>query len=155
GGNPDAPYESLLEVADDAGSRWLVPVIAYASQASPPPAQGFQAASVAHPRAGLWVGMATLNKVNQPAHPTTPNPPQARDGSAQIRILVHVNDQGQPRLLQKVIEMWKDGTTKPDPTDPTKLVMDQPGRYVLLTDEALAANFSGAAVIDGQPVGKR
>jgi hypothetical protein len=51
--------------------------------------------------------------------------------------------------------MWKDGTTKPDPTDPTKLVMDQPGHYVLLTDEALTANYSGAAVIDGQPVGKR
>jgi hypothetical protein len=33
--------------------------------------------------------------------------------------------------------------------------MDQPGRYVLLTDEALTANYTGAAVIDGQPVGMR
>jgi hypothetical protein len=154
--DPQAQYQTILEVANDAGSRWLVPVSAYGLQGAPP--QNFSnlaPISPPHPRAGLWVGMATLNKVSQPSHPTTPNLPQPSDSQAQFRLIVHVDQQGQPRLLQKVIQMWKDGTTKPDPTDPTKLVMDQPGHYVLLTDEALTANYSGSAVIDGQPVGKR
>jgi hypothetical protein len=154
--NPAAQYQMLLEVADDAGSRWLVPVSAYGLQGGPSPDGGnFQAASAPHPRAGLWVGAVTLNKVNQPAHPTTPNTPQPCEAQAQFRLLVHVDAQGQARLLQKVIQMWKNGTTKPDPTDPSKVVMDQPGHYVLLTDEALTPNYSGAALLDGQPVGKR
>jgi hypothetical protein len=157
-GNPEAQYQTLLEVADDTGSRWLVPVTAYGFQGGSSPAAGggnFQSASVPHPRAGLWVGAVTLGKVNQPSHPTTPNAPQPTDTQAQFRLLVHVNEQGQARLLQKVIQMWKDGTTKPDPMDPSKLVVDQPGHYVLLTDEALVANYSGAGLIDGQPVGRR
>jgi hypothetical protein len=161
--NAQAEYQSLLEVADDAGSRWLVPVTAYGLAGAPAPngagggngGGGFQAASVADPHAGLWAGMATIDKVSQPAHPTTPLVPTPTDSQAQFRILVHVNEQGQPRLLQKVIQMWKNGTTKPDPMDPGKQVVDVPGRYVLLTDEALTANYSGAALIDGQPVGKR
>lgn len=157
-GDPEAPYQTLLEVANDAGSRWFVPVTAYGLQGGHPlPAGGanFQAASEPNPRAGLWVGAVTLNKVSQPSHPTTPNAPQATDSQAQFRLLVHVNEQGESRLLQKVIQMWKEGTTKPDPMDPSKLVVDQPGHYVLLTDEALTTNYTGSAVIDGQPVGKR
>jgi len=150
--DPQAQYQTLLEVADDAGSRWLVPVSAYGLNSA---AANLLPPNTPHPRAGLWVGMATLNKVSQPSHPTTPNAPQPTDSQAQFRLIVHVNNQGEPRLLQKVIQMWKNGTTKPDPTDPTKLVMDQPGRYVLLTDESLTANYTGAAVIDGQPVGMR
>jgi hypothetical protein len=155
-GNPKAQYQTLLEVADDAGSRWIVPVSAYGLQGG----ANFGGANLMpgnppHPHAGLWVGMATLNKVSQPSHPSTPNAPQATDSQAQMRLIIHVNNQGEPRLLQKVIQMWKNGTTKPDPADPTKLIADQPGHYVLLTDEALTANYSGAALIDGQPVGKR
>jgi hypothetical protein len=51
--------------------------------------------------------------------------------------------------------MWKDGTTKPDPLDPTRQIIDSPGRFVLLTDETLAPSFSGAALRDGLPVGRR
>ncbi len=157
-GNPQAQYQTLLEVADDAGSRWLVPVTAYGLQSGPLPPPGggnFQAASELNPRAGLWVGAVTLNKVSQPSHPTTPNTPQAADSQAQFRLLVHVNEQGQARLLQQVIQMWTNGTTKPDPIDPSKLVVDQPGHYVLLTDETLLPKYSGATLIDGQPVGQR
>ena len=35
------------------------------------------------------------------------------------------------------------------------LVVDKPGRYVLLTDDTLIPRFQGAAVRDGEPVGRR
>jgi hypothetical protein len=155
--DPTAEYQTLLEVADDAGARWLVPVAAYGLQGDPAKSPGgnFIPASLPSPRAGLWVGLATLNKVSQPAHPTIPNTPQPVDAPAHLRLIIHVDSQGQARLLQQVVQMWKNGTTKPDPMDPTKQVVDQPGRYVLVTDESLLPNFSGAALIDGQPVGQR
>jgi hypothetical protein len=158
GADPEAQYQTLLEIADDAGSRWLVPVTAYGLQSRAlqnSAGANFMPNNLPHPRAGLWVGMATLNKVSQPSHPTIPSAPQATDSQAQFRLIVHVNHQGEPRLLQKVIQMWKNGTTKPDPNDSSKLVIDEPGHYVLLTDEALIPNYSGAALIDGEPVGKR
>jgi hypothetical protein len=155
--DPNAQYQSLLEVADDAGSRWLVPVSADGLQGGTSDGIGLAGSqgNLPHPRAGLWVGSVTLNKVNQPSHPTTPNTPQPTDSQAQFRLLVHVNEQGQARLLQKVIQMWKNGTTKPDPNDPSKQVLDQPGRFVLLTDEAFTTNYTGSALVDGQPVGQR
>ena len=58
-------------------------------------------------------------------------------------------------LLKEVIQMWQDGTTMPDPENPELDVVDQPGRYVLLTDDSLIGNFTGAALRDGVPVGLR
>jgi len=155
--DPAALYQSLLEVSDDAGSRWLVPVSAYGLQGDPnvEPGQLQAASGPVHPRAGLWVGVATLNKVSQPSPPSTPNLPQTADSQAQFRLIVHVNEQGQPRLLQKVIQMWKDGVSQPDPNNPGEQIVVEPGRYVLLTDESLIPNYSGAALRDGQPVGRR
>lgn len=157
--DPTAQYQSLLEVSDDFGVRWIVPVAAYGLQGDPSVILGGgtiqAAAGPVHPRAGLWVGTVTLNKVSQPSHPSTPAAPQPAGSEAQFRLLVHVNGQGQSRLLQNVVVMWKNGTTKPDPADPDKLVVDEPGRYVLLTDASLIPNFSGAAVRDGQQVGRR
>jgi hypothetical protein len=43
----------------------------------------------------------------------------------------------------------------PDPTDPSKTVVDQPGRFVLVTRNDLISEFSGAAIRNGQPVGRR
>jgi len=154
--NPQATFQSLLQVTDGAGGRWLVPVSAYGLQGDPSSTAEFQAAAeTPHPRAGLWIGMVALNKVSQPSAISDSTTPQPTDSPAQFRILVHVNDQGQPAFLQRILQMWKNGTTKPDPNNPGKEIVDVPGRYVLLTDESLAANFSGAALRDGQPVGRR
>lgn len=72
-----------------------------------------------------------------------------------MRLIVHVDASGQARLLKQVIQMWQNGTTRPDPDDPEVQIEDTPGRYVLLTDETLIPEFSGAALRDGEPVGKR
>ncbi|HKX62721.1 MAG TPA: hypothetical protein VJS65_12765 [Verrucomicrobiae bacterium] len=155
--DPQAKFQSLIQVTDGAGTRWLVPVSAYGLKGDPSTSTSeFQAAGeTPHARAGLWVGMVALNKVSQPSAISDPTTPQPTDSQAQFRILVHVNNDGQPAFLQRILQMWKNGTTKPDPNDPGKVVVDVPGRYVLLTDESLAPNYTGAALRDGQPVGRR
>jgi hypothetical protein len=158
-GVTDVLYQSLVELSDGAGSRCLVGVTARGLQTFAPSAVGggggFQpaAAQPVHLRAGLWVGSAAINKVNQPASASAPNVPLPTASEFQFRLLVHVDNNGQSRLLQKVIQMWKNGTTT---TDANGLqVVDEPGRYVLVTDDRLLANFSGATLRDSEQVGRR
>ncbi|MBI2926730.1 MAG: hypothetical protein HYY24_13620 [Verrucomicrobia bacterium] len=156
-------YQSVLEFSDDAGVRFLISVSAEGLKTFTPPAAraGLQrfgrAASGAtpHPRAGLWVGSAVIERVSQPAKISAPDTPTAVGTPLQFRLLVHVDDSGKARLLQKVLQMFKPGTLKPDPTDPTKNIVDEPGRYVLVTDDAFIPRFSGATLRDGQAVGRR
>lgn len=157
-GVADALYQSLVEVGDGAGSRSLVGVTARGLQTFPAGGAAFGAGLAAAPlavhlRAGLWVGSAAINKVNQPANAGAPNAPLSTASEFQFRLLVHVDDNGQARLLQKVIQMWKNGTFT---TDTNGLqVVDQPGRYVLVTDDRFIPNFTGATLRDGEPVGRR
>src|SRR5688572_935239 len=157
-GVTDVLYQSLLEVGDGIGSRCLVGVTARGLQtfASTGGGSGFQPAGAAptvHLRAGLWVGSAVISKVNQPARVSGPNTPRPTASEFQFRLLVHVDNNGQARLLQKVIQMWKNGTFT---TDSNGLqVVDAPGRYVLVTDDRLLPNFTGATLRDGEPVGRR
>jgi hypothetical protein len=105
-----------------------------------------------HPRAGLWVGNAEITHVNQPlsANATNPVPTSA---PFQFRILVHVNGNGEAKLLQEVLQMWNPGTYRTNESGNTEV--DQPGRFVLVTDDHLIPSFSGAALRDGEPVARR
>jgi hypothetical protein len=154
-----ARYQSLIEITDDFGARQVVPVVAEGpiSPSSIMPSGGGPLDDPPPPyrHAGLWIGNASVNKVSQPASLSQPTSPQPVAAEFQFRLIVHVDAGGQARLLQKVLQMWKDGTTKPDPLDPTRQTVDVPGRFVLLTDEALIPGFSGAALRDGVPVGRR
>ena len=152
-------YQSLLEISDEAGSRSLLGVRALGLQASAAAAGvggggAGTATALPHPRAGLWMGSASVANVSQPASfdPTTPMPTAS---PFQLRVLIHVDNAGQARLLQKVLQMWKNGTTRPDPDNPAVQITDQPGRYVLVTDDALIPNFSGATLRDGRAVARR
>ena len=142
-------YQSLLEITDTAGlSRSLVPVSA----------MGTATALRNDPQAyaGLWLGSAAIRKVNQPTSASTnANVPTATGGEFQFRLIVHVASNGQARLLRQAYLMWKDGTRKPDSNDPSKQVVDKPGRYVIVTDESKLSQFDGAAVLDGERVGRR
>ncbi len=157
-GVTDVLYQSLLEVSDGAGSRSLVGVTAEGLQsfAASGGGNGFRPAGAAAPphlHAGLWVGSAAINKINQPANALAPNTPTRTASEFQFRLLIHVDDSGQARLLQKVVQMWKNGTTA---TDSNGLqVVAEPGRYVLVTEDRLLPNFTGAALRDGEPVGRR
>jgi len=158
-GVADVLYQSLLEVSDGAGSRSLVGVTARGLQTFSTGGAGFQAASLGgspstiHERAGLWVGSAAITKVNQPASLSAPNVPVPTASEFQFRLLIHVDGSGQARLLQKVIQLWKEGTLTSDTNG--LQVVDQPGRYVLVTEDRLLPNFTGATLRDGEPVGRR
>lgn len=143
-------YSSILEVADNRGTRYLVPV--NAAKLLPARAALAAPAGVGYPAAGLWVGSASITNVNE-ANSTQPMNLTPTRSAFDLRLLVHVDINGQARLLKEVIQMWQNGTTTSDASG--RAVPDRPGRFVLLTDDALIPQFQGAALRDGVPVGRR
>ncbi len=96
---------------------------------------------------GLWVGEATINKVTDfldEINPETDLHPVNHTGTEfRFRLILHVADGGQVRLLNQVVEMWQDGSGT------------EPGQPVLLIDEALTGDYSGIALRGGRTVGRR
>jgi hypothetical protein len=167
-GNPgpiEPLYESLLQVNDGAGSLWLVPVTSQGKQsAANAAAQQRQRSQArrskespldtgADPNAGLWVGSAVINAVSEPANVVNNTNPTPTAQGFSLRLVLHVDNGGDVRLLQKVLMMWQNGTYTNAPNGAQ--VTDQPGTYVLVTDDSLIPQFSGAALRDGQPVARR
>ncbi|HWQ93744.1 MAG TPA: hypothetical protein VN673_18925 [Clostridia bacterium] len=145
-GTGESLYQSLLEITDITAnsSRLTIPVVA----------EGMQqiGAGAPNPRAGLWVGSAEITHVSQPSS-DNPNNPVPVASSYQFRLLVHVDGNGQAKLLQKVLQMWKPGTYRTNENGIREV--DQPGRFVLVTDDNLIPNFTGSALRDGEPVARR
>ena len=144
-GTTESLYQSLLEITDTANnSRLTIPVVAEGMQQT--------GAGAPNSRAGLWVGSAEITQVSQPSssNPTNPLPVAS---SFQFRILVHVDTNGQAKLLQKVLQMWQPGTYRTNESGIKEV--DQPGRFVLVTDDNLIPNFTGAALRDEEPVARR
>lgn len=154
GGEP--LYQSLLEISDTLGTRRVVPVTSRGfsqsvNQPVPIPSRLTAGAALqARPdRSGLWVGSVAIRAVSQPSHETDPDIPRPASTEAQFRLIIHVDSEGKASLLQQVLLMWKDGTRDGDG------VVVEPGREVLVTDDSLTDNFSGAALRDGLPVARR
>ena len=158
-------YESLLQVSDGAGTLWLLPVTSQGLQSAANAAallrqsrqallpKGGGQGTGADPHAGLWVGSAVINAVSEPANLVNNTNPTPTAQGFSLRVLLHVDNSGQVRLLQKVLVMWQNGTYTNAPNGVQ--VADQPGTYVLVTDDSLIPQFSGAALRDGQPVARR
>jgi len=151
-----AVYQSLLEIRDAAGSsRLVIPVTALGLSAKGTPSDG---GGVTTAHAGLWIGSATINLVNQPGNPTNPAQPTNTAAPFQFRVIMHVGaDNTNPTnvlFMQRVLEMWQNGTY----TTNLSVVVTNAGGLVLLTDESYlktVPNLTGAAMRDGQPVGRR
>jgi hypothetical protein len=141
-------YSSVLELRDGAGTRLLVPVTAAGGSADVPNSPLNQAKA----HAGLWVGNATINAVSE-AHAANPTNPTPTKSEMNLRVLLHVDANGQTRMLKEVIQMWRDGTYTNNANG--DLVTDKPGQYVLLTDDTLIGQFQGATLRDGESVGRR
>jgi hypothetical protein len=58
-------------------------------------------------------------------------------------------------ILQSPYFLYRPVVGEPDPENPGLFLVDEPGRFVILTDDALIENFTGAVLRDGQPVGYR
>lgn len=140
--------EQLLEITDGLGSRRLV----YAGVSKTQLQNGSPLAATS-PYAGLWIGQVAVSGVSQSQSAGTTAQPVG--DVFRFRILIHVDASGQARLLKEVTQMWQDGTTRPDPANPSLRVVDTPGRYVLITNPALIPSYGGAAQRDGVPVGLR
>ncbi|WP_147307591.1 hypothetical protein [Wenzhouxiangella sediminis] len=151
----------IIEISNGFGSRKLIEVSAAVFQ--PPSAatqsrkgaSGMMAAGRAtDPRfAGLWLGVATIEEVSMAQ--TGGVVPVPTGSEFPLRMIVHVDAGGNVVLLKEVIQMWQEGTYKPDPDNPEFNVVDEPGRYVLITDESLLPQYEGAILRDGEPVGIR
>lgn len=151
-------YASVLRVHDGAGSTWLIPVTAERQSTAVAPGRALTSADSSPPteaikrRAGLWYGSATIHAVSE-VHSDEPDVPTPTRSTFNLRLLIHLDAAGQARLLKQVIQMWQQGTATPNADG--ELEVTEPGRYVLLTDDRLIGQFSGAALRDGTPVGRR
>lgn len=151
---------TVLAVRDGFGTRRLIAIDGKAATAPPSfvrrrAAEGrtFEAVTVDNPRAGLWIGTVIVKKVSQAQTGSLTPTPVGREFT--FRILLHVDATGTVRLLKDVIQLWHEGTRIPDPENPGLFLVDEPGYYVLVTDDSLLSSFEGAALRDGQPVGYR
>ncbi len=154
--------EQLIAITDELGQRIVLHVGGDVVQPGALPARpaGMGAAGAKaggdNPLlfAGLWIGEVVIDKVSEAQNGGT-TPVTVGSSAFTQRFLVHVNAQGQARLLKDVIQMWEEGTMRPSSIDPSYQEVDQPGRYVLLTNKQLISLYSGVAGRDGTPVGIR
>lgn len=146
---PGSTYQSLIEITDDLGTRWLVPVSAVdgSSAGKSLASKGLNDPS---PRAGLWIGDVVLNAVSQPAQPGNPSLTRPAGGNLSFRLIVHVDGMGAARLLQQVYMVRKPAVVEPDPEDPFIDHVLQPARMVAATDESLIPDIIGTAEVIGR-----
>lgn len=109
--------------------------------------------NVPESNSGLWVGNVQVRKVSEAQ--TAGIEPKPVGDPFILRVIMHVDANGQVRLLKSVVQMWQEGTLVPSASDPNFLEVDIPGHYVLLTDDSLIPNFSGVTLRNGQSAGIR
>ncbi|HVV74113.1 MAG TPA: hypothetical protein VHI52_21850, partial [Verrucomicrobiae bacterium] len=155
-------FATVLSVGDGRGTQYHVVV---AAQRSTPftgkgglyrggthqPLDGGVTSIPPALEAGLWVGDVTVNAVAETYNNQTNTTPTT--GSFDLRLILHVTPTGVTRLLREVIEMYQNGTYTTN--DAGQRVVSQPGQYVLLTDDSLLPQYTGVALRDGTPVGRR
>lgn len=120
-GTNGALYQSILKV-EDAAQSLLVRVPVTAEPPGGMRRMRLEDLGDHHENEGLWVGMASLNRVNAPAYTNglldTPSP-------LTLRLLVHVDAYGDSRLLQQVVLAWDNTQTNAPHTN---------GTYALFVD---------------------
>jgi hypothetical protein len=143
-------YASIIEITDGIGTRYLVPVTAEKLLAGSVSIESNEGEG--HPSAGLWVGSANITNVNEANSSQALRLTPTRS-AFDLRLLLHIDGNGKAWLLKEIIQMWQNGTTTNNAEG--LIVMDKPGRYVLLTDDTLIPQYRGASLRDGVPVGRR
>ncbi len=131
----EGQFESVVQITDGAGTRYRLPAKAVADT-SP---------------AGLWVGSVKLDAVSEAYRPNDLTATPAA-GPFSFRLMVHVDELGNAKLLNKVYLMQVQATFDNSQTPPVELT---PAHYVLLTRDDLVPQYTGVALRDGEIVGRR
>jgi hypothetical protein len=103
--------------------------------------------------AGLWMGSVRVRGVSEAQ--TGGVTPEDVGKPFAFRVLMHVDATGQVKLIKNVVQMWQDGTYSTSASNPDYVEVDDPGYYVLLTDDSLIPNYSGITRRGGQSAGIR
>ena len=148
--------EQMLAITDEHGQRIVLHVGGVTAQRGA--VEGGQLRGKAggdNPLAyaGLWIGNIAIERVSEAQMAGTETKP-VRAPFTQ-RVLIHVNPQGQARLVKDVIQMWEEGTMQPSSIDPSYQEVAEPGRYVLITNKDLIGLYTGVVGRDGVAVGVR
>jgi hypothetical protein len=143
---PDERATEILTITDGSGARWWVPLSADRTSTNT------NTTSEVSPYAGLWHGSLRVQRVSEAAH-AADSPPTPTRAPFTLRLLMHVNDRGQSRLLHEAIQLWEEGTweTRSDGVR----VPAQAGRYVLLSDARFGESFSRSQPQGEIPVARR
>lgn len=179
---PSAGYESYLDIRDNEGVQFLLPVRIQrydggATPAATASARSGRAApaspkSEAKAHAGLWGGVISITHVSEAHSGNLVTNEATLSGEAlqilrvgvstnptpvarpfDLRVLLHVDADGHTRLLQEVTQLWKDGSYTNDALG--NRVVSVPGKSVLVTDETKLGNYAGATISDNTPIGRR
>lgn len=145
--------EEILEITDEFGERMYLHVGANTVQPFIAPVRSAAKGTGGTDLAGLWIGEVEVNAVSE-SQLGGVVPSDAPQVFTQ-RLIIHVDSAGQARLLKDVIQMFEEGTLVPSDEDPSFQEVDQPGRYVLLTDPGLIGLYTGAVNRGGRSVGQR
>lgn len=172
-------FSSIVEIRDNAGSRHLLVLSATGGTAEEVASGGpsfiaksSPAEAEARSHAGLWVGVASIQKVsenhsgslvtNRVASDGTPLEVTRTGGSAlptpvkaafPLRLLIHVDTNGTARLLREVTQMWQDGTYATDTNG--NLAVATGGRPVLVTDPSKLSQYKGVSTRGDALTGRR
>ncbi|CAN5206963.1 hypothetical protein BH09SUM1_BH09SUM1_20570 [soil metagenome] len=164
-------YQSIMKITDGSGYEKLIPVsaVGIGGEASAGlkllsrKSEKGAGSTIVQLKPGLWVGNATVDGVNQPALNNVSqgvDEPAPVGSKASFRLIIHVADNGDMKLLQKVYFLFKQGVETTDSDGRTVIVT--PGHNVLVTDETLlpipgaaGQTFQGGALVDGKLVPQR
>jgi len=156
----DALYQSLLEIKDGQGFRRFLSVTSRGGAVRSVAKGRLKTAAGPDPAAGLWVGNIILNRVTD-ANQEPPAPTETA-GDFEFRCIIHVDEDGNARLLNDVVQLWRPGTTRPDPENQEVDEVVVPGRYILLTPMApeallneLGDTVEANTLRDGRPFATR
>ncbi len=153
-------FQSVLEISDGQGLRRRIGVHGENMQRNARPTSAKGIAVPLNPSAGLWVGTIVLETVDEvDVSPTSLTPTAS---PFEFKVMLHVDGNGTIRVLNEVIQLWRDGSTSPDPNNPNLEVVDQPGRYVLVTPSAapsileqIGSTLVPATLRDGREFARR
>jgi hypothetical protein len=167
---PSNSFAGIVTITDGQGSKFWIPLAAERVNVSN---EANTAAGEAKTRAGLWVGVVSVDAVSE-AHsgPLTTVTVQDQGATHQeilrtaagetptpvpnpfrLRLLLHVDTNGVTRLLKEVIQMSSPGTITNDVDG--FAVAATASRAVLVTDDAQLTKYAGSQLIGGKAVGRR